>query len=300
MFELRMQAANIDEVVQIMDMIIERCIREGDRIGYFASLYRTTTIVVRQRCDAGFFEDNDRMRRLDTVFANRYFEALETYQRGAVPTRAWLVSFEAATRRRLLLLQHLLMGMNAHIMLDLGISTAQVAEGALTPSLRRDFDKLNLILTGLIEAVEQDISGVSPLFGTFARIAARTDEAVVSYSIQTARDQAWKLATKLVNQPPDVLKALVTQQDALVARLGGAISSTNWFINPLVWLVNWRESKDIRQIVSHLSNESWMTTIHFRVDEVWEAAQKMGISLADWQNKPTQVRASGVLPRKNS
>jgi hypothetical protein len=300
MFELRMQAANIDEVVQIMDMIVERCIQEGDRIGYFASLYRTTTIVVRQHCDDGFFEDNERMRRLDTVFANRYFEALETHQRGAVPTQSWLVSFEAATKRRLLLLQHLLMGMNAHIMLDLGISTAQVAEGALTPSLKRDFDKLNLILTGLIEAVEEDITSVSPLFGTFAKIAARTDEAVVSYSIKTARDQAWKLATQLVNQPPDVLNALVAQQDALVARLGRAIGSTNWFINPLVWLVNWRESKDIRQIVSHLSNESWMTTIHFKVDEVWEAAQKMGINLADWQTKPTQTRTTGALPRKNS
>ena len=67
------------------------------------------------------------------------------------------MAFEAATRWRPIILQHLLLGMNAHINLDLGIAAATVAPREALPSFQHDFDEINVILTGLIGAVEAEM-----------------------------------------------------------------------------------------------------------------------------------------------
>src|SRR5687768_9151624 len=106
---MALQAKTIEEVIDIMDGILEDCRVRESRLGFFASLYRMVTIVVKERCDEGnFFEDNDRMRHLDVVFANRYFDSIEAYRSKGNPTKAWGISFEMAEQRQLLILQHLL------------------------------------------------------------------------------------------------------------------------------------------------------------------------------------------------
>ena len=119
---MAMRANTIEDAISIMDDIVYHSYYYRDRIGFFTSLYRATTIVVKEHCDRGdFFEDNDRLRWLDVIFANRYFEAYEAYKNKGTPTQAWHVAFDSAQRNDILILQHLLVGMNAHISLDLGV-----------------------------------------------------------------------------------------------------------------------------------------------------------------------------------
>jgi hypothetical protein len=276
----KMQAQDIEEVIEIMDYIVDRSIQNGDRIGYFASLYRTVTVVVRDRCDEGYFEDNERMRRLDTIFANRYFEALEAYWNGEAPTGSWGVSFALSKNPRLIILQHLLMGMNAHISLDLGVAAAIVDDRILGSSLKRDFDRLNTILAGLIDTVESQMIALSPAIGTLERLAvSNIDESIVSFSINIARDQAWKFAHQLAVLPEDEFDELIAERDTVVAGYGKTIGVTHWYIRPLIWLIALRETKDIRKVVSILSDKSWMTTINYHVNELIAEAQAMGIDL---------------------
>src|SRR5689334_422946 len=110
-----------------MYCIVHVSIINSSRLGFFASLYRIVTIIVKERCDDGFFNDNTRMRKLDVIFANRYFQAYESHKSKSRPSESWQASFDASAQRELLILQHLLLGMNAHISLDLGIATAAVA-----------------------------------------------------------------------------------------------------------------------------------------------------------------------------
>ena len=86
-------ANTIEEAISIMDDIVHECLVNNSRMGFFASLYRTTTIVVKEHCDRGdFFENNDRLRHLDAVFANRYFDAYFACKNQEEPTDAWRVS----------------------------------------------------------------------------------------------------------------------------------------------------------------------------------------------------------------
>ena len=69
-----MAATDIDGVIQQLDVIIDWAHRHKSRLGYFAALYRKVTLKVKEGISEGFFEDGERMERLDVVFANRYLD----------------------------------------------------------------------------------------------------------------------------------------------------------------------------------------------------------------------------------
>ena len=118
----------IDEVIDRLDELIGWAATEKSRLGYFAALYRGVTVKVREGVATGAFEDGPRMERFDVIFANRYLDAVRVYREGNNPSRSWLFAFESAKGVRPVVLQHLLLGINAHINLDLGVAAAEVSK----------------------------------------------------------------------------------------------------------------------------------------------------------------------------
>src|SRR5690606_41399624 len=59
-----------------------------------------------------------------------------------------------------LVLQHLLLGMNAHINLDLGIAAAETAPGTALPALKRDFDEITTLLGEMLDDVQDRIGRI--------------------------------------------------------------------------------------------------------------------------------------------
>src|SRR6478735_2081422 len=135
------------------------------RLGYFAALYNRVTMAVRDGIRAGTFADNARMERLDVAFANRYLVAHDRFSRGAAAPASWRLAFEAGTRLDLSVLQHLLLGINAHINLDLGVACAEVAPGAAIDDLEADFNRINDLLASLLPQVELQLIEISQLLG---------------------------------------------------------------------------------------------------------------------------------------
>jgi hypothetical protein len=213
----------IAEVVERLTDITSWARRTDSRLGFFAALYRTVTIEVEQGIKAGRFEDPERMERLDVLFARRYLDAFETYQSGKPVPRSWRVAFDASTRWRPIILQHLLLGMNAHINLDLGIAAATVAPGEMLPSLRRDFDEINAILAGLVAAVEAEISAVSPWIHLLSTIGGRVDNVLVNFNVDVARRVAWDVATSHAPLDAAGRQAHLERVDLAAALLGRAI-----------------------------------------------------------------------------
>src|SRR5438309_535443 len=72
-------AENIDAVIDRLTRIIDATTIAQSRLGYFAVLYRSMTVAVRAGIRHGRFNDPELMERLDVVFANRYFSALEAH-----------------------------------------------------------------------------------------------------------------------------------------------------------------------------------------------------------------------------
>ncbi len=124
-----MQATTIKEVITALDQIIADSVDENNRAGYFASLYKKVTMAVAQKITEGYFDNNERMERLDVVFANFYLDAYDSYRQGKTCAASWQLAFDEKRNWPPMILQHLLAGMNAHISLDLGVATALASQG---------------------------------------------------------------------------------------------------------------------------------------------------------------------------
>ncbi len=143
---------------------------------------------------------------------------------GRSTTRSWVTAFDAAKRWRPVVLQHLLLGINAHINLDLGIVVAELAGGPEDlPALRPDFEAVNDVLGEMVDHSQAAVDSLSPWFGLADRLGARNDEALIRFSLRAARTQAWAVARALAALPPSERPAEIDRLDREVDDLARRI-----------------------------------------------------------------------------
>ncbi|HRF38614.1 MAG TPA: DUF5995 family protein [Saprospiraceae bacterium] len=247
-----MPAVTIDEVIRQLESIVEEASAAGDPLGIFAVVYLGVTRDVKSGIDSGKFEDGARMARLDVIFANRYLDALALYRNSEPCTRSWEIAFEAAQNQDFLILQHLLLGMNAHINLDLGIAAAESVEPNRISELERDFMSINRVLSEKIDEVQDRLSRVSPLLFLLDWAGQRKDEQFAEFSLIQARNQAWQSALNLAKGDAGQQASAIQDLDALVAALGRLISHPGKWIGWLLKLIRLFEKKDVRQVMALL------------------------------------------------
>ncbi|MDP4221568.1 MAG: DUF5995 family protein, partial [Bacteroidota bacterium] len=201
----------IDEVIARMDAIIAHSIETGSRLGYFAALYRRVTIQVRKNIVDGKFANPELLAKLAVTFAGRYFTAYDLYNENKIPTAPWEVAFGASKRRYPIILQHLLLGMNAHINLDLAIASAETSPGIDILGLKTDFMQINALLAAQIPLVLKAINKCSPFIGLVSFFYKDTEEKVTHFSLEIARAYSWLLAEDLATESEPVRANRITQ-----------------------------------------------------------------------------------------
>lgn len=249
-------ATTIDEVITQLDEIIARAMLERSRLGFFAVLYRTVTAAVKEGIAAGRFENGPRMERLDVVFANRYLEAYHVHRCGGIPMQSWQAAFAAGTSRRAVILQHLLLGMNAHINLDLAIAAADVCPGASIAGLEHDFNEINAVLAYLETGVQEEVCKLSPWIDRLNRIDPRVGRVVANFSIDKARACSWAVAQRLAYLEGPERDATITAIDAEIAMLARLIERpVGVVINMNLVLVRLRETWDPCKVMRGLGGK---------------------------------------------
>lgn len=245
-------ANTLDEVLIQLTEIVERSRRDQSRFGYFAALYRLVTANVKTGIEQGRFQGGSRMEQLDVAFASRYLDAVEAYRQGRPLSECWRVAFDATQNWRPLILQHLLMGMNAHINFDLGIAAATVAPGAQLASMQHDFNVINDILASLVNHVQDRIESLSPWLWLLDEIGGRTDEAIVNFSINVARNEAWRVAQHLALLPATQWDDELKRLDQRVAALGRLIQHPGYWLSSGLLFIRARESSDVPLVIDTL------------------------------------------------
>lgn len=244
----------IDEVLQELDQIIFTCRKESSRIGFFATLYRNVTIKIKEGISAGIFEDGPRMERLDVAFANRYLTALESFRKNEPLSSCWRIAFQTASKHWPLIIQHLLVGTNAHVNFDLGIAAAGISPGPELPGLHEDFNRINDILGGMILKVRKDVEELSPWIKFLDQLAPTAEDRIINFSLNKARESAWLVATMVNSTPPAKLGTKLSILDDGVAMLGSLVGNPNgWLINLGLHGIRLRESNDVPHIIDVLS-----------------------------------------------
>lgn len=245
-------AKNIEEVLAQLDAIIDESARNNNALGIFAYVYRRTTAQIKQAVQNRVFEDNEGMEQFDVLFANKYLEAYRLYQNGIRCPAPWKVAFDACKEKHIIL-QHILLGMNAHINYDLGISAAEFTSGRSMQAFKNDFMKVNEILAGLTDELQSRLSRVSRLMFLLDWIGSRNDEAMINFSMVKAREQAWNFAVNLASEEGIEKVNHMENTESLTAGLGQIVRKPpGKLLSYTLRIISSFEEKDIRTITEKL------------------------------------------------
>ncbi len=232
-----MTATTIDEVIENLEQIIQQAIKEESTLGYFAALYQNVTINIKEKLGTNYFDDDKRMEELDVIFANRYLAAYSEYKEKKKVTKSWDIAFKSSTNNMLIVLQHLLLGMNAHINLDLGIAASEITNDKTIKSLESDFNKINELLSTLVDEVQKDLSEIWPTFLKILKYLKKVDDFLINFSMKLARDKAWEFANRLVKEDEENKEQLIELKDLEVSKLSEKIVNPGILVKILFTII---------------------------------------------------------------
>lgn len=216
----------LDEVVADLAALEARFLARQDRRCIFVTLYGVVSAAMRDRVAQGGFLDPPWVHRYAVTFAGFYRDALDSWDEGRTETvpRAWRLAFEAASTGTGLVLQDMLLGVNAHVNHDLPFALEQVSIDPDRQRRRVDHDAVNAVLASVTERATGRLAALyAPGLPALDECAGQLDEMVGLFSLQTARDSAWDSAVTLANARGDVERGLAARligtRAGLVARL---------------------------------------------------------------------------------
>ena len=242
----------IEDIITQLDNIIGFSKENQDPLGYFAVLYRRVTIEVKRGIETRFFDDAARMEQLDIIFAQKYLNAYYNHKKGNNVSQSWQKAFRLSKNYWPITLQHLLIGMNAHINLDLGIAAAEVSKGKNIMHLQNDFYKINQILASLVHEVQVNLCTIWPPLRSILLKTGQYDNLLVDFSMEIARDGAWDFAKKLSTTREAEMAECIENRDLAVAKTADIITTNRFSIKLLLSIVRLGEVGTVAEKIRKL------------------------------------------------
>lgn len=217
-------------VLARMTTLVDQWEAAHDRRAIFLGCYRLMTSNMLDAIDAGRFQDGVWVSNLLHRFTDYYFNALALYeQHDLITPPVWKLAHDAARDEEVTTLQHLLLGVNAHINFDLvftlydqlvlewdNLSTEQRAQR------HADHEMVNRIIGETVDAVQdQVIDRHSPWFEFVDKLLGPVDEWLTSHLISHWREAVWNFAVHYLElKTPEERTALRQHIEQQAMRLG--------------------------------------------------------------------------------
>jgi hypothetical protein len=218
-----------------------------DAIGYFAALYSQVTRRISESIKNGTFRDPAEMDAFACSFASLYTGAFAQ----TVPRpRCWQATWDVAADGSLLIVQHLLLAINAHVNHDLPFAVATAADqrGDLQ-SIRPDFDAVNDVLAATYVDVQRQLDTVSRWTNAAASIGGGR---LFNFSLTVARRQAWDAAARIYLLDAAGRQHYEAELDRLVCVLAYMITKPPAAARPLLWVARKLEEHDPKKVTTAL------------------------------------------------
>lgn len=214
-----------DAITTRMAQLVANWQQAKDQRAIFLQCYQMMTENMIAGVANGRFHDGPWVTHLLHHFADYYFAALETYDAGDCCTAVWTLAHDAATKGRASVLQHLFLGVNAHINYDLALTVYDLLHDQwanLPPTTQQsryeDYCLVNDIIAETIDAVQDEVvERHSPLLALVDWLGGRMDEFIVTQLINHWREEVWRTALLLVNAPDEAGREHVRQKLAETA-----------------------------------------------------------------------------------
>ncbi|GEM_PF-861229 len=202
----------VEEVIAGLEQLEAAFLTRRDRRGVFVTAYSIISRKIHSRFGTGGFRDDAWVRTYLIAFGNLYRQALADYeggQRGRVP-RCWQQAFDTSVAGLALVMQDLLLGINAHINRDLGFALNEAGIADRRDDRYADHTKINEILREATEEVQDRIAAMYAAgLGRLDQLLGQLDEEITAYNFELARENAWMAGLALANARSDAERALV-------------------------------------------------------------------------------------------
>jgi hypothetical protein len=145
--------------------------------------------------------------------------------------------------------------MNAHIGLDLGIAAASVCPGESIEKLYGDFVKINSILSSMVNKVQDNLASIWPILKLIDWLAGKLDEEIAKFSIEIARDAAWKVAldfAKIQNTKEQF--DYIENRDNKVSNFSKKLYRPGFLLSSLIMLIRIGETGTVARKIRKLTS----------------------------------------------
>lgn len=176
----------VDQMRQRLDALPARDLRR-----HFLGTYLRTTMAVEQAIDRRVFEDPGWVVQWDVVFAQLYLDALDASLADGPISRPWRLAFDAPAR--LHPLQHVLLGVNAHVNYDLpqallGVITVEdFGDPKLLDRRQRDHENIDGVLASRVAAEDNEL----PVGTLIDRLLTPLNRLASKRFLREARQKVW-------------------------------------------------------------------------------------------------------------
>jgi hypothetical protein len=216
------KTTTIDEVIDRMNRI-DTVLPNTDGLKWFNWLYLLVTRSVKDDPLSSEWQHPEWLMRLDVVFANLYFAAIQSALRTGSTPKSWQPLFKTRTTGGIDRMQFALAGMNAHINHDLSLALLQAdADFNITPGISSrehdDFEHVNDLLAGVLpQALHTLATGI---VGEAIQDTGKIGRLLALWDVRAARDLAWGFADHLRNLKGLSRQFALNTQDQLTGVLG--------------------------------------------------------------------------------
>lgn len=193
--------STVDEVVAQLQTLIAEFDAENSRLAIYPTVYLDVTRRLQKALADGVFEEPDWVEELDLLFASQYFRTIRAYResrRGDLPL-CWLTALDEITGETTLVVQDLVLSVNARLYHDLGIALWRAGLLETDPERRtRDFKRVHDVFKASIDPVQRILADkYSPLVRLADVVGGSLDERAVDALYVRARDKAIENARAL-------------------------------------------------------------------------------------------------------
>ena len=208
-----------------------------DRRAIFLRCYGMMTANMMTAVAANRFEDQVWVDQLVHRFADYYFDALACFDCGERVPMVWQYVHEAAAEKRLHVIQHLLLGVNAHINYDLVLTLVELLEAdwdnmSIYDRQRRyqDHQMVNTIIAETIDEVQDEVvEKYSPAMDLVDKLMGRLDEKLLVSMISNWREGVWEDAMKMLSHPDrDERQQLISELEIEVLKKARRLELKLW------------------------------------------------------------------------
>jgi hypothetical protein len=173
----------------------------GDKKAIFLNCYLLMTEQMYQAVNQGRFKDGTWVMILLERFADYYFDALDQYNHKEKFTpKVWHFVHDSSDHSRMHVLQHLFLGINAHINYDLVLTLHDVISDewcSMDESMKalrfHDHCIVNDIIAETIDEVQDKVvERYAPSMDIIDKGMGRLDEKIFEWLIRRWRGEVWK------------------------------------------------------------------------------------------------------------